>query len=228
MIVRVLEVARASGAAFSVVATDDERIAQVVTAAGGDVQLTSPEHPTGTDRLAEVVRRRNFSPETVLVNLQGDEPALPPKLVGLVARTLLEAPGAALATLATPLTARREVFDPNVVKVVLGPASRAIYFSRAPVPWRRDERMDPAQREVGEPFHPGAFLRHIGLYAYRASTLLRLSQTAPAPIELAESLEQLRALWLGLSIQVAIVPERPAAGVDTASDLVRVKKFYEP
>ncbi len=228
MIVRVLELARASGADFTLVATDDERIAHVVRAAGGEVQLTSPEHTTGTDRLAEVARKRGFDPEQVLVNLQGDEPALPPRLVGLVARTLLGAPDAALSTLATPLTVRREVFDPNVVKVVLGPTSRAIYFSRAPVPWRRDELMDPESREAGEPFHSGAFHRHIGLYAYRARTLLELSQSPPAPIELAESLEQLRALWLGLPIQVAVVPELPAAGVDTVMDLVRVKKFYEP
>jgi 3-deoxy-manno-octulosonate cytidylyltransferase (CMP-KDO synthetase) len=227
MVVRVLEVARASGARFVLVATDDRRVAEAVTAAGGEALLTSPEHPTGTDRLAEVARRKGLDPELVVVNLQGDEPALPPELVALVARTLLEAPGAGLATLATPLCERREVFDPNVVKVVLDRAGRALYFSRAPIPWRRDDFTDPAAREQGEAFQLAAFHRHIGLYAYRVSTLHQLSQSPPAPPEQAESLEQLRALWLGLPIQVAVIPELPAAGVDTVSDLVRVQQLFD-
>jgi 3-deoxy-manno-octulosonate cytidylyltransferase (CMP-KDO synthetase) len=227
MVVRVLEVARASGARFVLVATDDQRIAEVVTAAGGEAILTSPDHPTGTDRLAEVARKKRLDAELVVVNLQGDEPALPASLVELVARTLLEAPDAGLATLATPLRERSEVFDPNVVKVVLDQRGKASYFSRAPIPWRRDEFTDPSAREQGVAFSAGAFHRHVGLYAYRVSTLHQLSRTPPAPTEVAESLEQLRALWLGIPIQVAVVPELPAAGVDTIADLLRVQQLFE-
>jgi 3-deoxy-manno-octulosonate cytidylyltransferase (CMP-KDO synthetase) len=227
MVVRVLEVARASGAAFVLVGTDDERIAAVVRAEGGEALLTSPHHPTGTDRLAEVARKKELTPETVIVNLQGDEPALPSELVSLVAQTLREAPDAGVATLATPVCERAEVFDPNVVKVVLDQRGRAIYFSRAPIPWRRDEFTDPVARRVGPAFAPGAFHRHVGLYAYRVSTLHQLSQAPPTPVEAAESLEQLRTLWLGIPIQVAIVPALPAAGVDTIADLVRVQQLFE-
>lgn len=227
MVVRVLEVAQASGASFAVVATDDERIAEAVQREGGEALLTSPDHATGTDRLAEAARKLSLDPRQIVVNLQGDEPALPPALVRLVAEKLLASPDAALATLATPLRERRDVFDPNVVKVVQARDGRALYFSRAPIPWRRDELMDPERRERGPDFPSGAFLRHVGLYAYRVSTLLTLSQTPPAPPELAESLEQLRALWLGLAIQVAVVPELPAAGVDTIADLVRVQQLFE-
>lgn len=226
MVVRVMEVAANAGAAFVVVATDDERVAEAVTQAGGEALLTSAEHETGTDRLAEVARRLRLEPETVVVNLQGDEPGLPPELISRVARTLLEDPEASLATLATPLRRRRELFDPNVVKVVLDQAGRALYFSRAPMPWLRDE-FKHQDIESAAPLPEDLFLRHVGLYAYRVSTLLSLSQTRPAPIEQAERLEQLRALWLGMKIQVALVPDLPAAGVDTAEDAERVRRLYE-
>lgn len=226
MVVRVMDVAVSSGAAFVVVATDDERVAEAVTQAGGEALLTSAEHETGTDRLAEVARRLRLEPETIVVNLQGDEPRLEPELVSRVARALVEDSEASLATLATTLRDRGELFNPNVVKVVLDQAGRALYFSRAPIPWLRDELAD--ERTPGPPALPeDTFLRHVGLYAYRVSTLLSLSQTRPTTIELAERLEQLRALWLGMKIQVAVVPELPAAGVDTVEDAERVRRLYE-
>jgi 3-deoxy-manno-octulosonate cytidylyltransferase (CMP-KDO synthetase) len=227
MVVRVMELAARAGAVFAVVATDDERIARVVTAAGGEAVLTSPEHETGTDRLAEVARRMRLEPELIVVNLQGDEPALPPELVQRVAETLLQDPEASLSTLATPLRQRRELFDPNVVKVALDQASRALYFSRAPIPWLRTDFVAENARENPALLPEDTFFRHVGLYAYRVSTLLTLSQTRPTTLELAESLEQLRALWLGMKIQVAVVPELPAAGVDTAEDAARVQKLFE-
>jgi 3-deoxy-manno-octulosonate cytidylyltransferase (CMP-KDO synthetase) len=227
MVVRVLELAAQAGAAFAMVATDDERIVEAVTAAGGEAMITDPEHETGTDRLAEVARRLHLEPDLVVVNLQGDEPALPPELIQRVADALHNDPEASMATLATPLRQRSELFDPNVVKVALNQAGRAMYFSRAPIPWLRDDFADAAARDATTSLPDDTFLRHIGLYAYRVSTLLSLSQIRPAAVEQAESLEQLRALWLGLQIQVAIVPELPAASVDTPGDVTRVKKLFE-
>lgn len=227
MVVRVMDIAAAAGAAFAVVATDDERVAAAVTAAGGEAVLTSSDHETGTDRLAEVARRLRLGPELIVVNLQGDEPALPAALVRRVAETLMQDPEASLATLATPLRDRRELFDPNVVKVVLDQGNRALYFSRAPIPWLRGEFTGPQSAADPGPLPEDTFLRHVGLYAYRVSTLLTLSQTRQAPLEIAESLEQLRALWLGMKIQVAVVPELPATGVDTAEDVDRVRKLFE-
>lgn len=227
MVVRVMDIAAAAGAAFAVVATDDERVAEAVTAAGGEAVLTSSDHETGTDRLAEVARRLRLEPELIVVNLQGDEPTLPPALVKRVAQTLIQDPEAGLATLATPLRDRKELFDPNVVKVVLDQGNRAHYFSRAPIPWLRGEFTGNRPADDARPLPEDTFLRHVGLYAYRVSTLLTLSQTRQAPLEIAESLEQLRALWLGMKIQVAVVPELPATGVDTPDDVDRVRKLFE-
>jgi 3-deoxy-manno-octulosonate cytidylyltransferase (CMP-KDO synthetase) len=224
MVVRVVELANRAGASFVMVATDDERVAQAVTDAGGEALVTSGEHDTGTDRLAEVARRLHLDPDLVVVNLQGDEPALPPELVRRVAETLLDEPEASLSTLATPLRSGGELFDPNVVKVVLDQANRALYFSRSPIPWLRDE-LEPGKVPAALP--EDLFLRHVGLYAYRVSTLLALSQTRPASIELGEKLEQLRALWLGMKIQVAVVPELPAGGVDTPEDAARARRLFE-
>ena len=227
MVLRVLEVAARAGAAFTIVATDDQRIADVVSMAGGDVMLTSADHATGTDRLAEVARRKQLDPELVVVNLQGDEPALPAELVKRAASALHDTPGASLSTLATPLRQRSEVFDPNVVKVATDHSGRALYFSRAPIPWLRGDFSHETPGASQSELSGGPFLRHIGLYAYRVSTLLTLSQTPQAALERAENLEQLRALWLGLAIQVAVVPELPHRGVDTPEDAARVQKLYE-
>jgi 3-deoxy-manno-octulosonate cytidylyltransferase (CMP-KDO synthetase) len=224
MVVRVLEIASRAGAAFAFVATDDQRIADAVRAAGGEALLTSPEHATGTDRLAEVARRKELPADLVVVNLQGDEPAVPPEYVSLVAETLRSTPEASLATLATPIHHRRELFDANVVKVVRDDTGGALYFSRAPIPWQRGD-FDRSSRDGQLP--PGPFLRHIGLYAYRVSTLLTLSQTPPAALERAESLEQLRALALGMRVQLAIVDRLPGGGVDVPDDVERARKLFD-
>lgn len=222
MVVRVMELAAKSGASFSIVATDDERIAAAVAEAGGQAVITSPEHETGTDRLAEVARRLHLEPDLILVNLQGDEPLLPPELLQRVAQTLAAEPDASLATVATPIRDTAALHDPNVVKVVLDQAGRALYFSRAPIPWLHG-RLEVASGGHSAP-PDDLFLRHVGLYAYRVSSLLTLSQVRRTALEEAESLEQLRALWLGMKIQVAIVPDLPPGGVDTEEDAERVRR----
>jgi 3-deoxy-manno-octulosonate cytidylyltransferase (CMP-KDO synthetase) len=209
MIVRVLENARQSAAGWVVVATDDQRIADAVTAAGGEAVLTSPEHASGTDRLAEVARRKELAPETIVVNVQGDEPLLDPKYVELVARALEANPSAGIATLATPIRDPGVIANPNVVKVVSDRSGMALYFSRAPLPWQ------------------GEALRHVGLYAYRARTLAELSAQPPVMLETAERLEQLRALWLGIPIHVSVVADPPGHGVDTEEDLERARAHFE-
>jgi 3-deoxy-manno-octulosonate cytidylyltransferase (CMP-KDO synthetase) len=226
MIARVYENARRSGARSVTVATDDDRIAAAVERAGGVAILTSDKHPSGLDRLAEVVARQGLAPETVVVNLQGDEPLLPPELLRRVAGALAEHPLASLATLATPVQDAAQLFDPHIVKVVLARDGRALYFSRAPIPWDRQGWSaarwdDPASRPSGA-LGGGSFLRHIGLYAYRAAALLRLAKEPTSALEQLESLEQLRALELGLAIQVEVVADAPPPGVDVESDIERV------
>jgi 3-deoxy-manno-octulosonate cytidylyltransferase (CMP-KDO synthetase) len=216
MIVRVLENAQRSGATWVLVATDDQRIADAVTAAGGEAIVTSPDHPSGTDRLAEVARRKALEPEAIVVNLQGDEPLLDPRFVVLVARALEENAAAGIATLATPIREARDVLSPNVVKVVVAGSGMALYFSRAPVPWQREG-------SSGE----GTYLRHVGLYAYRARTLSELAAQPPVLLESAERLEQLRALWLGIPIHVTTVQEPPGHGVDTEEDLARARAHFQ-
>jgi len=210
--------ARASGAAEVIVATDDRRIADACARFGADVELTDPAHASGTDRLAEVARLRRFADADVLVNVQGDEPLLAPQNISEVAALLAADPVAAVATLATPVGDLAEYLDPNVVKVVRDGAGRALYFSRAPIPWQRDAAA--AGAEDGRRY-AGA-LRHVGLYAYRAAALQRLAALPPSPLERAERLEQLRALENGLAIAVGIAAARPGPGVDTEADLARV------
>lgn len=215
MIRHVVERARASGAGEVVVATDDPRIVAACAAFGADALLTRTDHQSGSDRVAEVIARRGWSPETVVVNLQGDEPCMPPALIDQVAGALAGLPDLGMATLAYPIGDGETLFDPHVVKVVADAAGRALYFSRAPVPWHRDEfmgRRTVLPRSV-------AFLRHIGLYAYRAGFLARYVAWAPSPLELAESLEQLRVLWHGERIHVEVATQAPGPGVDTAQDL---------
>ncbi|RLB54297.1 MAG: 3-deoxy-manno-octulosonate cytidylyltransferase [Deltaproteobacteria bacterium] len=226
MIVHVLENARQSGAAFVVVATDDERVARTVEAAGGEAVMTSANHASGTDRLAEVVERMGLSGDTIVVNVQGDEPLLRPALVSKVARALVRQPMAGIATLATPIHEVDEVFDPAVVKVIVNHAGLAVTFSRAPIPWVREVFQTP-EMPTTLPEWP-TFLRHVGLYAYRVSTLRRITAQAPVPLEEAESLEQLRALWLGIPIQVTVVDEAPARGVDTEADVKVTESMLPP
>lgn len=222
MVVRVAQRARLSGARQVVVATDDREIAQAVQSAGIDCRMTSPEHPTGTDRLSEAARLLALGPEEIVVNVQGDEPLIDPAIVAAVAQALAADGEAAIATAAHAIHDPAEVFNPNVVKVVCDAAGRALYFSRAPIPWARDawgggERGLPAGLPV---------LRHVGLYAYRVGFLRRYAALAPSPLEHWEALEQLRALWHGYRIRVLELDQAPAAGVDTQEDLERVRAIF--
>lgn len=221
LVVHVLERARRSSASFVIVATDDERVADAVHAAGGETAMTSSEHASGTDRLAEVASKRGLSSETIVVNVQGDEPLLEPELVDRVAGALVRCSVAGVATLATPFADPSGLSDPNQVKVVTDGAGMALYFSRAPVPWVRDG----FQAEGTRPPAPDneLFLRHIGVYAYRAGVLARLAAQAAVPLERAEQLEQLRALWLGIGVHVTRVDDPGSRGVDTEEDLKAVE-----
>lgn len=222
MVVRVLERAQAAGASEVWVATDHEAVRDAVLAAGGKVVMTRPDHPSGTDRLAEVAIALGWADDDIVVNVQGDEPLIDPALVAAVAAALAEDAEAAIATAAHPIHDLAEVFNPNVVKVVCDARERALYFSRAPIPWARDawaERRDALPENL-------PMLRHVGLYAYRVGFLKRYATLAPAPIEQWEALEQLRALWHGFPIRVLRLDEAPAAGVDTLDDLARVRALF--
>lgn len=216
MIQRVHEmVSRASRVSRVVVATDDERIKRAVEAFGGEAVLTSPEHRSGTDRVAEVARRIDAS---CYINVQGDEPLIEPGLVDAVARTLEG--GAAMATLAARIGTRSELFDPNVVKVVLDQAGRALYFSRHAVPFPRKYFDLGTDVDLAASF----YLRHIGTYGYSRGTLLALAAAPRCEIEELESLEQLRALYLGIRIQVEVVSASSPC-VDVPGDIAKVEKI---
>jgi len=220
MIVHVARRARAAGAADVVVATDDARIEAALAGSGVRVVLTGAEHASGSDRLAEVAERLGWADDAIVVNLQGDEPLAPASGIRAVAAALAE-DAAPMATLATPLQSAEELFDPNCVKLVRDLAGRALYFSRAPVPWPRDAfQHDRTRLPPGLPF-----LRHIGIYAYRAGFLRRYAQLPRTPLEQLESLEQLRALEHGHAIAVRIAPEPFPPGVDTAEDLLRAQRL---
>jgi 3-deoxy-manno-octulosonate cytidylyltransferase (CMP-KDO synthetase) len=219
MVAHVVERARAAGAAEVVVATDDARIADAL-AGSVRVVMTRASHLSGSDRLAEAATALGWADDLVVVNLQGDEPLAPPSGIRAVAAALACSP-APMATLATPLATVDELFDPNAVKLVRAADGHALYFSRAPVPWPRDAfARDRGALPAGMPF-----LRHIGIYAYRAGFLRRLAALPPTPLEQAESLEQLRALEHGHAIAVGLAPDPFPAGVDTAGDLARVERF---
>lgn len=217
MVLHVHRLALRSGASEVIVATDDEGIRAACAAAGAIVEMTSHRHASGTDRIAEVAARRGWTDDEIVVNVQGDEPLLPPALIGQAAALLAGTPAASIATLATPIATEAEYLDPNVVKVVARPNGLALYFSRAPIPWDRDgtEARSAAR-------HRGA-RRHLGLYAYRVAALKKLAAAPADPLEQRERLEQLRALAVGLSIAVADAVEPPGPGVDTPEDLARVE-----
>jgi 3-deoxy-manno-octulosonate cytidylyltransferase (CMP-KDO synthetase) len=219
----VCERAQASGASQVVVATDDTRIQAAALQAGVECVMTSHTHLSGTDRLAEAATSLQWAPEDIIVNLQGDEPLMPPELIGQVARLLQQHADADLATLAAPMTSAAEFLDPNAVKVVLAADGRALLFSRAPIPWDRDG----ASGVRPGPDSYRQALRHIGLYAYRVRSLLRIAQLPPAPLELREKLEQLRALAHGMQIQVAIAAVPPGLDVNTPADLERIRTLLE-
>jgi len=223
MIVRVAAAARRAKTDGVWVATDDERIAAAVRQHGFDAVMTRANHVSGTDRIAEVADQLGWDDADVVVNVQGDEPLLEPALIEAVAAALHGDPDAAMATAAHPLSAAADLFNPNVVKVVCDVRGRALYFSRAPIPWDRDR--SAVMRDELPADLPAQ--RHIGLYAYRVSFLRRFGQLAPSPLERCESLEQLRVLWHGYPIQVVPVDHPPAPGVDTPEDLERVRRLFD-
>jgi 3-deoxy-manno-octulosonate cytidylyltransferase (CMP-KDO synthetase) len=215
------ENAVASGADEVVIATDDHRIREAAEGFGAVVCMTSTEHRSGTERLAEVAERNQYATDSVVVNVQGDEPLLPPLLIRQVAEDLASHPAASIATLCTRLGQADQLFNPNVVKVVRDRQGYALYFSRAPIPWDRDGfAVRPMQVD------PKAdYFHHIGLYAYRAGFLREYVRQPPCQAETLESLEQLRALWYGYRIYVAEASARMEGGVDTEEDFLRVERL---
>jgi len=218
MVLQVARRALAAGAEQVVVATDDDRVAEALRGTAARVVMTRADHASGSDRLAECAEQLGWPDDTIVVNLQGDEPLAPPSGIRAVAEALTEG-DAPMATLAVPITDPSELFNPNCVKVVADRQGNALYFSRAPLPWARDAFAGP--RDVLPPATP--FLRHIGIYAYRAGFLRTFAALAPTPLERAEALEQLRALEYGYRIAVRLAPESFPGGVDTVEDLERVR-----
>jgi 3-deoxy-manno-octulosonate cytidylyltransferase (CMP-KDO synthetase) len=222
MVVRVAERAQASGADRVVVATDDERIRAAAAQEGIETVLTRADHATGTDRLAEAAALLRLEESAIVVNVQSDEPLLEPALIRGVAEELGVHADASIATACHPIEDPEEGFNPNVVKVVLDRAGYALYFSRATIPWARDDFAVTRRRlPIGLPLY-----RHYGLYAYRVSFLRQYPALLPAQIEHFEALEQLRALWHGYRIAVRVTQGTPAPGVDTQEDLERVRALY--
>jgi len=220
MVVRVAEKAQATGAEV-VVATDDSRILEAVEAHGYRAVMTREDHVSGTDRIAEVAMKMGWAENEIVVNVQGDEPLIEPTLIEEVALNMAQHNEAAIATACHQIHDKALMLNPNVVKVVLDKEGYALYFSRAPIPYPRD--VFAAGREL-----PDAMLiyRHIGIYAYRTSFLKAYAGLQPSPIEQYESLEQLRALWHGYKISLAVTTHPPAAGVDTQEDLDAMRKLY--
>ncbi len=228
MVVRVVEQARASGAAGVWIATDHDAILEAASAHGCDVLMTRADHASGTDRLAEVAERLGFPDDEIVVNVQGDEPLIPPALIGELAHTLARRTAASIATACHPIADPGEAFNPNVVKVVTDQAGYALYFSRAPIPFARDAWALQPGSSVPTVVPEGLpCFRHIGIYAYRAAFLREYTRLALAPIERFEALEQLRALWHGHRIAVTVTDAAPPAGVDTPEDLERVRRSFD-
>lgn len=223
MIQHVWEQACKSSAERVVVATDDARIVQACEAFGADVVLTREDHNSGTDRLAEVATHLGLAADAIVVNVQGDEPMIPPAVIDQVAANLAAHPEAGISTLAEPIEDITALFNPNVVKVVSDVNGLALTFSRAPLPWARD-----ALAKTRDELPEGVpYRRHIGIYAYRVGFLHDFVSWGPCWLENTENLEQLRALWNGVRIHVADALEAPPAGVDTPDDLERVKRLLE-
>jgi len=221
MVVRVAERAAMSGAEEICIATDHAGIAEALAKQGFAAIMTREDHPSGTDRIAEVVQQRGWADDDIIVNVQGDEPLIDPALIREVADNLAAHPGAAMATACHPIHDKAAIFNPNIVKVVADKHGYALYFSRAPIPYARDAYAAGGDAPAGLDVQ-----RHIGIYAYRAGFLKTYSQLAPASIETFESLEQLRVLWHGYRISVAVTEHAPAAGVDTPEDLERVRAIF--
>jgi len=222
MVQHVYERAVASQALQVVVATDDQRIFDVVRGFGGEACMTSRDHHSGTDRLAEVVAQYGWDDSQIIVNLQGDEPEMPASLIRQVAADMAAHADAVITTLSVAIESFDDVINPNIVKVITDQAGYAQYFSRAPIPWHRNEFANGLQ----VPQNLELFNRHIGLYAYRAGFLAEFVKWEPAPTEQTESLEQLRVLWYGRKIHVSNTTHAPGTGVDTQADLDRVNELY--
>ena len=221
MVVRVAERVAGCGAVRTIVACDDDRILQACAAHGVQAVLTRSSHASGSDRLAEACELLGLDGQDLVVNVQGDEPLIDPELVRRVAQVLDERDDCVMSTAAHPLDDAAEYLNPNVVKVVLDQAGRALYFSRAPIPWWRDG-MARGQPQMPTP----APLRHLGLYAYRAGFLRQFPTLSAAPVEHTEALEQLRVLWHGHRIAVHVAAHGPGPGVDTPEDLERVRAVF--
>jgi 3-deoxy-manno-octulosonate cytidylyltransferase (CMP-KDO synthetase) len=217
MIVRVAQRAALSQASTVVVATDSPEVQAACRAHGVQALMTRADHPSGSDRLAEAADQLALPDDALVVNVQGDEPLIAPSMIDACAQALRERSDCVMATVGHLIDDPVEFSNPNVVKLVADAAGRALYFSRAPLPWWRDG---------GGALPPGA-LRHVGLYAYRAGFLRRFPTLAPSPLEQLESLEQLRVLWHGERIAVHVSPERPGPGVDTPEDLARVRALMQ-
>lgn len=219
MLQHVYECALNSGAQQVIIATDDERIQQAAESFGATVCMTSPDHLSGTDRLAEVSLKYDWQSDDIVVNLQGDEPLTPPEILKQVALNLADHPRAGMATLSTAIQSARDVFDPNVVKVVTDAEGYALYFSRAPIPWNREagEAINDIQAQ--------RYQRHLGIYAYRVSFLHAYTNMEPCVLENLEKLEQLRALYSGFPIHVEPAVKLPGPGIDTPDDLLAVSQL---
>ena len=213
MVIRVAERSAQSAANRIIVATDAQEIESVCKAANLEVMMTREDHPSGTDRLAEVALQLGLNDEAIVVNVQGDEPLIPVDLINQVANTLQSKPHCAMATAAVAIHDQSEIANPNAVKVVLSKNNEALYFSRSTIPFDRNHSSP-------------IYYRHLGVYAYRTGFLKAFSNLAISPLEQAESLEQLRALWHGYAIAVHITPESPPPGVDTQADLDRARQFF--
>jgi len=222
MVVRVAEQAAKSGAQQIWIATDHQQIMAAIHEHGFKACMTKADHPSGTDRIAEVVAQHDWHDDTIVVNVQGDEPLIPPQLIHAVAQHLHDHPECAIATACHPVHDEAAMRNPNIVKVVLDKDGNAMYFSRAPIPYPRDAFASNSALPENM-----SVLRHIGIYAYRASFLRAYSQLAPAAIEQIESLEQLRALWHGYKIGVTITQDAPPSGVDTEADLLLAREIFE-
>jgi len=221
MIAHVYEKAIQSGASKVIIATDDQRILEVAQKMGAECYLTNLNHLSGTDRIAEIISKLNISDNEIIVNLQGDEPTMPPALIKQVAMILSEQSQAQVATLCEPFEDEKNIFNSNMVKVVRDQHNFALYFSRSPIPWVR-KSFTNVSGTSGETGH----FRHIGLYAYRAGFLKQITQLPACNIENDESLEQLRVLYYGGRIYVANACEKPGIGIDTPEDLEKLRQFF--
>ena len=222
MVIRVAEQAAQSGAQQIIIATDHEPILAAAATHGFKACMTRTDHSSGTDRIAEVVAQQGWTDDTIVVNVQGDEPLIPPALIRAVAQHLHEHPECAIATACHPIHDEASMRNPNIVKAVTDKHGNALYFSRAPIPYPRDVFAQGMPLPADTPV-----LRHIGIYAYRVSFLRAFGQLAPAAIEQIEALEQLRALWHGYKIGVTITHHAPPSGVDTEADLFAARALFE-